>query len=78
MSKSFKPEVMTDSTGKWYSNALRFATEAEAISSAHDLAMRWMLVRDYRAAPSDDPPNYTWIDGIGLQRIPTIDPPKGG
>jgi hypothetical protein len=27
---SFKPEVQTDSTGKWYGNALRFGTREEA------------------------------------------------
>jgi hypothetical protein len=27
---SFKPEVQADATGKWYGNALRFATRAEA------------------------------------------------
>jgi hypothetical protein len=52
---SWAPEVQTDSTGKWYGNALRFATEAEAYASAAELATRWMLVRDYRAAPSADP-----------------------
>jgi hypothetical protein len=27
---SFKPEVQTDDTCKWYGNALRFATREEA------------------------------------------------
>ena len=30
---SWAPEVQTDSTGKWYGNALRFATESEAYAS---------------------------------------------
>jgi hypothetical protein len=52
---SWAPEVQTDNTGKWYGNALRFATEAEAYASAAELAGRWLLVRDWRAAPSSDP-----------------------
>jgi len=52
---SWAPEVSTDSTGKFYGNALRFATESEAYASARELASRWLLVRDYRAAPSSDP-----------------------
>ena len=52
---SWAPEVQTDSTGKWYGNALRFATEVEAAASAEELAGRWTLVRDWRAAPSSDP-----------------------
>lgn len=34
---SFKPMVQTDSTGKWYGNALAFATEAEALANAHEV-----------------------------------------
>jgi hypothetical protein len=60
---SFKPEVQTDSTGRWYDNALRFATEQEAYESARDLAARWFAVLDYRAAPSNDPVNYKYING---------------
>lgn len=62
--KSWKPEVIADSSGKWNCNALRFATEKEAYESARDLAMRWTLVRDFRASESDDPVNYTYIDGV--------------
>jgi len=62
MSNSWKPEVQTDDTGKWYGNGLRFATEQEAKDSAHDLMMRWMAVNDTRAEPSDDPPNYSYIN----------------
>ena len=53
--QSWAPEVQTDSTGKWYGNALRFATESEAYASAGELCSRWLLVRAYRAAPSADP-----------------------
>jgi len=62
MSNSWKPVVQTDSSGKWYGNALRFATEEEANENAYDLMMRWFAVLDCSAEPSDDPPNYSYIN----------------
>jgi len=55
---SYKPEVQTDNSGKWYDNALRFETEAEALASARELERRWFAVRAARASYSDDPVNY--------------------
>jgi hypothetical protein len=66
---SFKPEVIADSSGNWYDNALRFATLAEAEASARDLMSRWMLVRDCRAVESTDPVNYRWDPAVGLCRV---------
>ena len=60
---SWKPEVVVDSSDKWYGNALRFATRAEAHANAHDLTQRWLAVRDYRATRSRDPVNYRYLDG---------------
>lgn len=60
---SWKPEVIADSTGEWCGNALRFATEREALDNAHDLSMRWFAVRDYRATESEDPVNYSYTTG---------------
>jgi hypothetical protein len=68
MATSYKPEVIADSSGKWCGNALRFATHAEALANASDLAARWTAVSNYRAVESDDPVNYTYIDGK-LERI---------
>jgi hypothetical protein len=62
MSKSWKPEVIADSTGKWVGNALRFATEQEALDNVRDLEMRWYAVRDTRVVESDDPVNYSYVD----------------
>lgn len=62
MTISYKPEVQTDNTGKWYGNALRFATREEAESNARDLMCRWFAVRDYRATESDEPVNYAYVD----------------
>jgi len=63
MAQSWKPEVQTDNSGKWYGNALRFATEAEALANVRDLERRWLLVISTRAVESDDPVNYEWVDG---------------
>ena len=60
---SFKPEVQTDDTGKWYRNALCFATRAEAQAQARDLMLRWFAVRETRIVESDDPVNYRYADG---------------
>ena len=57
---SFKPMVYVQ--GEWAGNALRFATEDEALANANDLFGRWMLVEKVRVDPSDDPVNYRWVD----------------
>jgi hypothetical protein len=54
---SFKPEVITDSSGQWSSNALRFETEQEAKTYVDDLMMRWTLVRDTRVVSCEDTVN---------------------
>jgi len=68
--RSFAPEVIADSSGKWCGNALRFATEQEAHDNVKDLESRWLLVRDTRVVPSTDPPNYRWSNDVGLVPIP--------
>jgi hypothetical protein len=72
MAKSFKPEVIADSSGKWCSNALRFATIEEAQASADNLAGRWFAVREWRATECEDPVTHAWRDG-GLVDIRTPD-----
>lgn len=57
---SYKPEVQTDSSGKWYGNAARFATEEEADAYNLDLAFRWTSVRESRVIESADPVNFRW------------------
>jgi hypothetical protein len=59
---SFKPEVQTDSTGKWYGNALRFATREEAYQQVTDLAGRWTSVLDIRVVEDGNPVNYAYVD----------------
>lgn len=62
MSKSYAPEVIADSSGKWCGNQLRFATREEAEQNVYDLAMRWFMVRETRVVESDEPVNYTYHD----------------
>src|SRR6185436_16103035 len=55
---SWKVEVIADASGEWVGNALRFPTKEKAEEYGADLAMRWILVRDWRAVESDDPVMY--------------------
>ena len=80
---SWKPEVIADSTGKFFGNALRFETKAEAEANVRDLSMRWFAVRETRVVESDDPPNYRYVDGGLLPysmvaKAVLLDEQKGG
>lgn len=55
---SFKPGVVTDASGKLYTNGLAFATREEAQASANELMARWLLVLDTGVVESDEPVNY--------------------
>jgi len=66
---SWKPEVIADSSGKWYGNALRFATKREAELSAMDLSMRWTSVRDWRATECDDPVRHHYSEEGKLTHV---------
>ncbi len=68
MPKSYAPEVIADSSGKFFGNALRFATHREALENVLDLSMRWYAVRETRVVETEDEPNYTYI-GNELQPI---------
>ena len=56
MNTSWKPEVLVD--GQWSTNALRYATKAEALASVRELMSRWWVPTDGRASESSDPVNY--------------------
>jgi hypothetical protein len=73
---SWKAEVIADNSGKWSTNALRFATEAEAIGCAKDLYARWTMVREYRATEREDPVNTKW-DLTRPEREPLPRAPEG-
>lgn len=58
----YRVEVIADSSGKWAPNGLVFMTRDLATSYAIRLAMRWVLVRDWRVVETDETPN-TNING---------------
>jgi hypothetical protein len=58
--KSWKAEVIADSSGQWTSNGLRFATVEEASAYAADLSSRWAAVRDVAVRATTDPVNAVW------------------
>jgi len=60
---SWKPEIKVHNDPKWYDNAVRFATEAEAIAYAKDLEARWTSAEKIRATETKDPVTGEWIDG---------------
>jgi hypothetical protein len=64
---SWKPEVVADGSGKFFGNALRFATREEAEQNVHALMMRWTSVRETRVVECEDPVNYAWRDGALVQ-----------
>ena len=68
---SFKPEVIADSTGKWFGNGLRFATHNEAQVYVADLALRWTAVRDTRVVESGDPVTHCLVAGKAVALHPT-------
>ena len=54
MSKPYRVEVQSDTTGTWATNALRFETEAEAEEYGRDLFQRWTAVLEWRVAREED------------------------
>ena len=56
MNTSWKPEVRIN--GQWSTNALRFASKAEAEASVQELMDRWWVPDQGRAVESVDPVNY--------------------
>jgi hypothetical protein len=60
---SWKPQVQTDDTGKWYGNSLSFVTRQEALDNAEALMMRWWAVREYRAVEVEEPATHSFVGG---------------
>jgi hypothetical protein len=75
MATSYKCEVQADSSGRWESNELRFATHQEATFYAVDLGMRWMAVREARVVESDDPVTHVWLNHAGAVHVPPPEEP---
>lgn len=53
---NYKSTVKVD--GKFHTNSLVFATQAEALASARNLYHRWTLCTDYSTEETSDPVNY--------------------
>ena len=60
---SYKVEIMDEySFGQWFSDSLRFATEAEAIQHFQSFHGGWSGILDLRVVPSDDDVSACWSD----------------
>ena len=60
---SYKVEVLVSGETTWASNALRFATTQEAEIYGKDLFRRWLAVKEWRIAESDEAVNYCIKNG---------------
>lgn len=74
--KSYKPEVIADSSGKWCGNQLRFATREEAHNNVVDLMARWTAVREVRVVESDDPVTHRFVDGRSIPLADAVETPS--
>ena len=54
---SFKVGCKTAEDKNWAYNALRFATQDQAVEYGKDLYRRWTLLREWEVHPSDEEPN---------------------
>ena len=66
---SYKMEVIAERGGDWASNACVYATREEAEAAGHELASRWMAVREHRAVESTDAVNYRF-DSEAYRSVP--------
>ena len=67
--RSYRAEFSTDKGRTFASNALRFATQAEAISYTRDLYARWMAVTDCQVVGTMDAVTYRYVPGLGAVAI---------
>ncbi|MGB8063359.1 MAG: hypothetical protein WCF26_15815 [Candidatus Sulfotelmatobacter sp.] len=82
---SYKIEIIDEySNGGWFSDNLRFSTEAEAVGcSQHFGGAGWNGLIDLRVVPSDEPANAYWTqkgatdkDGKPFHTLPTPPTPE--
>jgi hypothetical protein len=62
IARSWRVEVIADSSGNWCGNACRYPDKKQAETAACDLMNRWLLVREWRVVESDEPANYELIE----------------
>jgi hypothetical protein len=65
---SWGVEVMTDDSGEWERDPVRFETMQEALAYARDLEFRWAAVRDRRILEMAEPANACWT-ARGVSRL---------
>jgi hypothetical protein len=75
--KSWKAEVIADSTGKWIPNGCAFATPKEARDYVWNLSLHWTAVKDTRVVASDEPVNYQIVDGK-MRHVEAVEEPPYG
>jgi hypothetical protein len=56
--EEYRVDVLAIGETHWVSNLLRFATEAEALTYAKALYMRWTQAAKMRVVPADSTPNH--------------------
>jgi len=71
---SYAAFFKTQADSQFATNALRFATKAEAECHGRDLFSRWFGASAWEVRETTDTPNYRWDAADGLVRIE----PKGG
>lgn len=60
---SFKVMVKARGETQLTGNAIRLATRTEAEEYALGLAIRWTAVETWEVQPSDNQPNYKYVNG---------------
>lgn len=63
MPTSYAPEFKVFGDPKFYRNAERYATEAEAQQSASARYAVWTMAEEYRVTEAEEPVNYAIVDG---------------
>lgn len=72
--RSYRPMVQTIGDPKFYGNAVRYETEAEALADAANLSLRWTAVVDFRAEESEDTVNRRWDPEFGsIVLVPPVE-----
>jgi hypothetical protein len=64
----YRTEFEADSSGIWYTNALRFTDHADAVAECQHRAMVWTAVRRGRVV-SDDTPLRETVDPTDSQIV---------
>lgn len=66
---SFQYVIKVYGEEPYYPNGVRFATEGEAKKAGANKLWNWTMAEDFKVVQSEDPVNYRWVDGVGLERI---------